>query len=696
MINKDRWEKVEDIYHAALERDPDARDSFLAEACGSDEELRTEVDSLLQYDSASADFIETPAIQLEAQAIANEQNEEFLIKEIGPYRIESIISRGGMGDVFLAVDQRLDRKVAIKLLSTQFTADSDRIARFKQEARTTSTLSHPNIVTLFEIGEIDDRHYIVTEYVEGETLRQRIAAAPAHQIALHEALSIAIQVVDALAAAHQAGVVHRDIKPENIIIRKDGLVKVLDFGIAKLTVSESEIRGELLTTQTGIIMGTASYMSPEQARGQKVDHRTDIFSIGAMLYEMLSGSRPFQGETAADVMAAVLIKQPTPLNLLVPNIPTSMQRVVERCLEKAPDGRFQTASDLGFLLQELNVEPAKTAAKPPSTTFSVKRVGTLLAFVLAVIVISWALTLKKQPSTTSSPPPKKPSPEFTNRLVWFDRTGNQLGTAGPPGEYTGPALSPNDDRLVVSLTDPKTNKRDLWIFPSMSENGFRLTTDPADDLNPVWTPDGKWIIYTSDKNGVRNIYRIAADGTGAAESLLVSNQTMNVEDISQDGKLVMFNTGSNNHREPNLALLSLDSRTANPYRLTEKREDCGRLSPNRQWVVYRSYETDQSEIFVRAISASGRATGDNLMVSSGRGSNTQPTWKGDGKSIYYLDHKILTEVELSFDGTKVTAGPPKALFNAKIEDSEHRNRFVVTKDGERFLVVVREESKPAR
>ena len=413
MISRDRWERVESIYHAALERDPDTRATFLDEACGDDVELRSEVDSLMKFDGPAAKFIETPAMELEAKAIAADENSrsaKFLLKEIGPYRLLSIISHGGMGDVFLAVDTRLDRKVAIKLLSTEFTADSERILRFKQEARTTSTLSHPNIVTLYEIGEVDGHHYIVTEYVEGPTLRQLIARAPSNQIDFKEAMSIAKQVVDALSVAHEAGVVHRDIKPENVIVRADGLVKVLDFGIAKLTAEDSDSSPDHLTTKTGVIMGTASYMSPEQVRGQKVDHRADIFSVGAMLYEMLSGERPFEGETMADVMAAVLVKEPKPLDTSVSNMPATLQRIVDRCLEKRPEKRFQTASDLAFSLKELSVlisTPADNgkAHSPSASTGSGESNWRLLALMaaIAIVVVAIVVVVSKRNSVQDQP-----------------------------------------------------------------------------------------------------------------------------------------------------------------------------------------------------------------------------------------------------------------------------------------------------
>ena len=711
MISRDRWERVESIYHEALARDPDTRAAFLDESCGDDVELRSEVDSLMKFDGPAARFIETPAIELEAKAIAADENsrsEKLLLKEIGPYRLISIISHGGMGDVFLAIDSRLDRKVAIKVLSTELTADSERILRFKQEARATSTLSDPNIVTLFEIGEVDGHHYIVTEYVEGATLRQLIARAPSHQIDFKEAMSIARQVVDALNVAHEAGVVHRDIKPENVIVRADGLVKVLDFGIAKLTAEDSDSRPDYLTTKTGIIMGTASYMSPEQVRGQRVDHRADIFSVGAMLYEMLSGERPFEGETMADVMAAVLVKEPKPLDTLVSNIPPTLQRIVERCLEKPPEKRFQTASDLAFSLKELNASistPAtnRKANGPLTSMGSVKSNWKLVALiaVLAIVVIAVVVVVSKRNSVQyqlAKPLVKPPvsGSQFTTRLVWFDRSGKQLGIVGTPGQYSGPALSPTEDRVVVALHDPRTQIRDLWIFPIMSESGFQLTADASDELNPVWTPDGRWIIYTSDKKGVRSIYRTLADGTGEPELLLSSTGPNNVEDISQDGQLVIFNTRPRDEGEPTLATLSLSDLKPRAFHVASVREDAGRFSPDGRWVAYRSMESTQSEIFVRGVTTSGSGSNQKWMVSDSRGGNTTPMWRGDGKELYYLSQKTLTSVDVNSSSTGIVCGPPKPLFKVNIEDEERRNRFAVTRDGERFLVIVKEEMKLAR
>jgi serine/threonine protein kinase len=707
MAGNHSWEEVERIYHAALERKGDAQAAFVEESCHGDTDLRGEVDSLLKFDGQAARFIETPAIELEAKAIAaDEMNAEAdELKVIGPFQLISIIGNGGMGTVYLAIDTRLDRKVALKLLSAEFVADAERVSRFKQEARTTSTLDHPNIVTIFEIGEIDGRHFIVAEYVEGETLRQRLTGP----LEVTETLSITIQIVEALSAAHRAGIIHRDVKPENIIIRKDGTVKILDFGIAKLTAGDSERSIDQLRTQTGMIMGTASYMSPEQARGQPVDHRTDIFSVGAMVYEMLSRKRPFTGETASDVMAAVLVKDPHPLSSVATNVPPSLQRIVERCLEKSPEKRFQSAGDLAFALRQVNDSLAPAAAHPAALTnqtkngetrsrFSLTRILLLSGIILAVVGAGyWIFQKANRKDDQVAKPPRSAAPAIPvgmSRLVWFDRSGKELGTVGETALYSGPAFSPAEDRVVVSKEDPVAHTRDLWILSLTSSDSLRLTSESADDLNPIWTPDGKWIIYTSEKNGVRNIYRKAADGTSAAESVLAAAGDLNVEDISPDGRLLIFNAREKRDDAPGLEVLSLVSGIRTSFAPPPAR--AARFSPDGRWVAYEG----ESGIFVRPLkrgNGRGDVSGGRLLVRarpfyrvspSGRSALT-PAWRGDSKELFYLEGHTLMAAELTTDGVRRGADSSRALFTPNIEDQERRNRYLVTKDGQRFLMIVK-------
>src|SRR2546425_6510593 len=294
--------------------------------------------------------------------------------KLGRYEIRSKIGAGGMGEVYLAQDTKLDRKVALKILPADLAANHDRMRRFLQEAKAASALNHPNIITIYEIDETESGHFIATEFIDGETLRERALKAP---LRLAEALEIAAQIAGAVSAAHAAGIVHRDVKPENVMIRTDGIVKVLDFGLAKLTapLSIDSIDNEAPTrpnvnTDPGVVMGTAVYMSPEQARGLTIDARTDIFSLGIVLYEMIAGRLPFDGSNRNEIMASILgDKEPQPLTRYSSEAPTELGRIVLKALRKNKDERYQTIKDmlldLQSLKQELEFERKRESSTPP-------------------------------------------------------------------------------------------------------------------------------------------------------------------------------------------------------------------------------------------------------------------------------------------------------------------------------------------
>src|SRR5213083_2873714 len=300
-----RLQAIEEIFHAALHQEPDRISAFLDTACEGDELLRRKVEALVAFHQRPGSFIETSAVGIATRIIENGQADLLVGHTIGHYKLSERIGTGGMGEVYLATDTTAGRKAALKLLPTRFTGDAERLQRFQQEARAVVGLNHPNILTVYEIGEDRSTHYIASELIEGETLRQRLMRG---RMELREAVDVAIQVASALAAAHETGIVHRDIKPENIMLRPDGYVKVLDFGIAKLAEREAPAtmpKDEallLVETNLGSILGTIPYMSPEQACGAPVDKVTDIWSLGVVLYEMVTGHEPFSGDTPRDVM----------------------------------------------------------------------------------------------------------------------------------------------------------------------------------------------------------------------------------------------------------------------------------------------------------------------------------------------------------------------------------------------------------
>ncbi|MBL8208493.1 MAG: AAA-like domain-containing protein [Blastocatellia bacterium] len=337
----EQWQLIYQLFGEVVGLPSHQRAALLSQA--TDDDVRQEVEALLiANDNAVADtaFLNTPALEVAAQTLAEENAMTMLGKEIGHYKILSLLGRGGMGEVYLAQDTKLGRHVALKILPPEFTRDGERVQRFRQEARAASALNHPNIITIFAIDEADGMQFIATEFIDGATLRDRLSEAA---FSVSEALEIAIQIANALAEAHAVGIIHRDIKPENVMLRKDGIVKVLDFGLAKLNASFEGAQS--FHTEAGKVMGTPRYMSPEQIRGQAVDVRTDLFSFGVVLYEMIAGRVPFAGETTADTIAAILEHDPAPLAASV-----ELQRLVGKALAKDRDTRW---ANIKVLLDEL-------------------------------------------------------------------------------------------------------------------------------------------------------------------------------------------------------------------------------------------------------------------------------------------------------------------------------------------------------
>jgi serine/threonine protein kinase/TolB-like protein len=412
-MTSEQWKKLNALFQEAVELQGEARAAHLARVCGDDGQLRREAEQLLAAHEREGSFLDSP-IFAEAAAIADDDDDLLVGRSIGPYKIISKLGRGGMGEVYLAQDARLGRKVAIKLLASVFTNHADLVQRFEQEARAASALNHPNILTIHEVGKAStdsgDAHYIVSEFVEGETLR---ALMWSNRLAISQAIAIADQVASALSVAHEAGIIHRDIKPENVMVRPDGLVKVLDFGLAKLMEQPAAIKQHDtqaptiggLSTKPGIIMGTAKYMSPEQARGQRVDHRTDIFSLGVMLYEMVAGRRPFEGATNNDVIAALLTAEPPPLSSLASQAPGDLEQITDKCLAKEREARYQSAKELIADLKTLqtgsqaNLVTARRRTAQAGTQLLSRRwlmIATVVALLIAAV--AWFLSWQRPPA----------------------------------------------------------------------------------------------------------------------------------------------------------------------------------------------------------------------------------------------------------------------------------------------------------
>jgi serine/threonine protein kinase/thioredoxin-like negative regulator of GroEL len=419
-----RFQTIEEIFLAALEQEPDQVSAFLDTACEGDAVLRREVEALLVSDQRAGRFIETSSVGLATKVIQNQQADSLIGRTIGHYKISESIGTGGMGEVYLATDVVAGRKAAVKLLPLRFTGDAERLKRFQQEAHAVVGLNHPNILTVYEIGKDHSTNYIASELIEGETLRQHLTRG---RMELVEAVDVAIQVASALAAAHQAGIVHRDIKPENIMLRPDGYVKVLDFGIAKLAEQEVPVnmpRDEALSlveTNLGSILGTVRYMSPEQACGANVDKSTDIWSLGVVLYEMVTGHAPFTGDppsqsygaagTPKEVMSAILETDPPPVSRSIAPAPAELQQIISKTLRKDRTERYQSAGEMLQVLKNLRHKMELKAELDRSTAAAswLRWARSPISLVLLVLMSALALALpfyRHRNMATNLPPEK--------------------------------------------------------------------------------------------------------------------------------------------------------------------------------------------------------------------------------------------------------------------------------------------------
>jgi len=599
-----RWKDVKDLFHRALERAPADRDAFLAKACAKDHALRREIESLIASHELSGDFIDSPAYEGAAELIADPKPQFEPGRMFGAYRIISFIGRGGMGEIYLAEDTRLSRSVALKFLSSGFVNDADRLRRFEQEARAGSALNHPNILTIHEISQLGDRNFIATEFIEGNTLRQRLAAGP---MPINEALGIAEQIASALSEAHAKGILHRDIKPENVMLRSDGIVKVLDFGVAKLieqAVSEPE--AGLTLTRTGMILGTVSYMSPEQARGLTVDARTDIWSVGVVLYEMLTGRPPFTGLTASDVMASVLERELQPLGDQLPGAPAGLKKIVQKMLRKSREERYQTMAEVQSDLKKLQHELENPVAEPAETkaiAFSTNRwwathpklkwlaAGVLVVLVFGIVVglyeLSRRFLLRRKPETVTIQPSLLKTVQLTS---WN-------------GLDLGPSFSPDGSAIAYS----SDHSGSLEIYVKQLAAGGReiqITTDGQQNLQPAWSPDGRVIAYHSRKRG--GVWLVPALG-GVARQL---TEFGSYPAWSPDGSLIAFQSAGIGE-----GVLSISS---------------GAISASTIWIA----------------PSGGGAPKQISQPSSSPGNHGSPTWSPDGKTIAFTSFDLSRQPEI--------------------------------------------------
>ena len=685
-MTPERWQQIKNVFNSALEYEPGQRPSFLSMACDNDAELREEVESLLQAHEKDGSFIDSPAFHTPG-LITDHAPALKPGHLLGSYEITSFIGQGGMGEVYLAHDRRLKRKVALKLLPSSVTKDESRLQRFEQEAQAASALNHPNIIVIHEIFEADSTLVMATEFVDGETLRQRLSFEP---LSLNEILNISIQIADALSAAHKAGIVHRDIKPENVMIRPDGYVKVLDFGLAKLAEPESselfvETSGRVIQTGSGVVIGTVGYMSPEQARGQTVDPRSDIFNFGAVIYEMVAGQKPFTGETPSDTFAAILKTEPPSLSRLAPETPAELVRIVNKALRKDREERYQVAKDLLLDLKSLKEELDFKAKLDRSETGEIKtavattthslsneprrlKLGTLLSIAaLAGLIIVGSIAVYKFLNPGGSQTTDKPRVLRTTQVTFA------------PGLDGFPSFSPDGKSMTYSSDQNGTFE--IYVKQLAPGGGeLQVTNDGQQNLYPSWSPDGQRIAYHSKMHG--GIWVVSALG-GAPRQL---TDTGVRPTWSPDGSLIAFQSAaagviSSSRTMPPSTIWIVPLNGGTPKQITRPGSPSGGHSSPSWSVDGKRIAFEVSDYLSVAVWSTDVAGTNPKKIIAG----SQPSYSGDGRYIYFMSgdraESELTRMRLSPSGDLI--GEPTMVLQAGA--GAVFGEFAISRDGKRLL-----------
>ena len=666
-MDPQRFKQVDKLFQLVLERPREERDAFLRLACAGDEALEREVRSLLASQQEAGSFLESPAIEVAAQAVALERSQAnseihapLTGQIISHYRVLEKLGQGGMGVVWKARDTRLERFVALKTLPAERLADPERRKRFVLEAKAASALNHPNIVHVYDIADAGAVPFIAMEYVAGKTLDQLIGRKG---LQMQQALKYAIQIADALARAHSAGIVHRDLKPSNIMVDEHGLIKLLDFGLAKLTETAPNNVGQTATiqaseqprTEEGVIVGTVAYMSPEQAQGKHLDARSDIFSFGSVLYEMTTGRRAFQGETKLSTLSAILEREPTPVSTVVPKTPPELEKLIARCLRKSPERRIQHMGDVKLALEELKEESEsgglaahRAAPRRRGLPWGVVALGLV---VVAGITV-WFLT--------------RPSGTPAAALVPVPLTSY-------PGDEVLPTFSPDGNQVAFVWDGPKQNNEDIYVKLIGTEPPVRLTSDPADDISPAWSPDGRFIAFlrvlSSEKIAIFLIPAIGGPERKVAE-LSGSTTIWRGRDLSwfPNGKWLV--AAYEPAGEPS-ALFLVSVEGGEMRKLTAPPQNLGRyygdqqpaVSPDGRAVVFsRNFEGQLSDLYILELSEDLSPKGQPKRVTFD-GASWGPAWTEDGQGIVLTSGSVhspsLSKMVLSPRGWR--AGKPQRL-----------------------------------
>ena len=681
-MDPDLWKKVDALLEEALAQPPDKREAFVSEAAKDDAELRKEVLSLLKAQSQASKFMERSAMKVAAAALAQDSNltTSFSLvgKQIANYKIEKLLGAGGMGEVYLANDTKLKRPVALKILPWHFVADSERATRFRTEARALTALNHPNLITVYEVGEADGLNFIATEFVEGQTL-----SSLRQKLSLRELLAIVAQVAEALAAAHQAGIVHRDIKPDNVMVRPDGYVKVLDFGLVKLTQNTAvRISQEMAKTQLGVAMGTLAYMSPEQATGEPIDHRTDIWSLGVVIYELATGEKPFKGKTRQETVNAILASEPNPATSVDQTLPSELDQILTKALEKDRDLRYQTISDFRVDIRRLlrMIDSSATASNPKAITTAFPKLiqrtwfwplAVIVVLILAAIPLGWYLTRAK------------PIAPDWSRAVHLQLT-NQ------PGTEFFPTITPDGKSFVYAAQ--VNGNWDLFEQRVGGKNATSLTPNtPSDETEPAFSPDGERIAFRSNREPL-GVY--VMERTGENPRLVIAG--CRHPSWSPDAKEIACSTRSQSvpsirNSRPS-ALWIVDVATSAKRVLYENDPMQPAWSPRGHRIAFWYMPPSSGKSEVATISKDG---GPIEVVANDSPTNWNPVWSPDGKFLYYVSDRsgnmAFWRVPIDEQTGKVL-GEPEAVVTPS-SFSRHLN---FSSDGRRLIYVQTEQESNLR
>lgn len=697
-MTPERYQQICQLFDEALEVAPAQRAAFLDEACGADTELRAEVEKFLAGMERAEDYLARPAMNLAADLLVQEQKAPTALgQQISHYQIISLLGTGGMGRVYLARDTRLGRQVALKLLPTQYTQDAERVQRFQIEAKAASALNHPNILTIHDVGEVTTAagvtHFIATEYVEGQTLRELVQRGP---LPVPQVLDLAVQLADALSTAHTAGIIHRDLKPENVMLRPDGYVKVLDFGLAKLTETRKSERGmrneeeknsseihrssfrDHHSTMPGRVMGTISYMSPEQALGQPLDARTDIFSLGVVLYELLSGMQPFRGNSEAATYNAILNLTPPALTQTTEAVSPEFAVIIERALAKELQARYQTAAELRIALKQLQRDSASQERAVAVRARAASRgrwwfAGALLLLLLAGAGYFWqAGRARVLPAASPAPLPAWPA------NISFTQQTEQAGVE------SFPALSP--DGKTLAYASPVAGNWDLWLQTVGQRERVNLTAETkADDTQPCFSPDGKQLAFRSERAGgglfvmelaSRKVRKIVGEGY---------NPTW-----SADGAEIAYGTASITQIEarPNSQLWVVRVATGEKRLVTAQDAAQPAWSPTGERIAFYGLQAN-GNLDLLTIPARG---GTPVSVTSDMPVDWNPCWSADGKYLYFTSDRSgsmsLWRVAID-EVTGVARGAPEPA-TTPAADTAHLS---VSRDGKYLAYVQRNKRR---